>query len=389
MKPKSETSPPVQPGTFVSPTGANIRVVRLEEASAREGISAIEASAIEVWREVGPCLAYPKPDGWRFQVHKVGETIKLFSRTGRDWAKAFHSVVQSILAKLPDERAILDTELVGFDSLGRHLKPNKLPGAARYRCYVLDALYLNGLDLTSPPAKKRVPYIWEHLHDVFGGMFVFAEYTYISYQEQWVAFYQSCLYRRVDGFDGAIIKQLDAPYFVDVLKVKPEETVDAVVIGAFLKGGVVSSLLLVAPDSQQHWMSITEVHKHFTDWNNVWPACQSHIVDHRPPNLGYLPNVPHIWVLPKVVVEVKLAEWRPPRPSSPYPLRTDRIKRCTLREDKGPEAATAFEQVLQMAGVPHWPLGPAQLTLSGVMNFDSSDRDKADKPGQQKQKPDE
>lgn len=359
MKPKFD--PPVQPGTFIDPAGADLRIVRWGETSAREG-STIESSAIEVWRKVGPCLAYPKPDGWRIQIHKVGETIKLFTRKGADCTKTFPSVVQSILGKLPDERAILDTELVGFDSLGSHLEPNKIQCAARYRCYVLDALYLNGLDLTTLAAQERIPYVWEHLHEVFGGVFAFAEYTYISYQEQWLAFYQSCLDRRMHGFDGAIIKQLDAPYFVKALKVKPEETLDAVVIGAFLKGDVVNAILLGAPDSQQRWVAIAEVHKNSVDWNNVWPACQSCIVDYRPPDLGYLPDTPHIWILPKVVVEVKLAEWR--SSSSQYPLRSDRIKHCTLREDKGPEAATPLEQVLQLAGVPHWPVGPVQLSLS-------------------------
>src|SRR5216683_1211660 len=90
-------------GVFVNPSGAQLR-------SASD-----EGSLLRIWQEAGECLGYPKPDGWRFQIHKLGAAVKLFSRTGKDWAAEFPYIVQIIRTQVEDEQAILDTELVGFD----------------------------------------------------------------------------------------------------------------------------------------------------------------------------------------------------------------------------------------------------------------------------------
>jgi len=345
----------IQPGTFVRPSGAQLRSVP------------DETSLLEVWWEVGPCLAYPKPDGWRLQVHKAGEVIRLFSRSGKDWAEVFPSVAQVICAQLADDRAILDTELVGFDINGAHTEPARLRRAAQYRCYVLDALYLDRMDLTPLPAQERVLYLQNHLHDALRGMVVLAEYTYISSQEEWLAFYQSCWARRREGFDGAIIKRLDAPYFADVLKVKPEDTIDAVVVGAYYdRRGAIRSLLLAMPDHQRRrWVPITKVARKNTDWDAVWTACQPHILDHCPLDMDKPPDLPDIWIAPEVVVTVPIQS----RSLSSVDLQLVGV--CTLREDKGPEDATPFEQILEVAGVTRKPL---QLSLFEVMNADTADR---------------
>src|SRR5262245_10689510 len=122
----------LQPGDFVKPSGARLCSI------------ADEASASDVWRKIGSCLAYPKPDGWRIQAHRSGERVWLFSRTGEDWSKEYSYLAGMIATRLPVDRAILDIELLGFDRSGRHLQPTKLRGAAQYRGCLLDALYLSG-----------------------------------------------------------------------------------------------------------------------------------------------------------------------------------------------------------------------------------------------------
>lgn len=333
MKPLHDTEVSLQPGTFIRPAGALLRT------------APDQVSLLEVWREVGPCLSYPKPDGWRIQVHKVGGIVKLFSRTGKDWAAQYPGVVRAVRTQITDERAILDTELVGFNGHGHHQTPAKLRRAAQYRLFVLDAMYLDEMDLTSRPTEERVSFIQDHLRSAFQGMLVCAEYTHITSLDEWLAFYQTCRARRMDGFDGAIIKRLDAPYFVDVLKVKPEDTVDAVVVGAYLdRDRTVRSLLLAVPEHQRkRWVPIARVARGRVE-SAVWAACQAHIRDRRPDDIEEPPDTPDVWFAPETVVEVTIQE---PQASTGYILRLEYPRKCTLREDKGPNDATPFEQILR------------------------------------------
>lgn len=332
----------VEVGVFVKPSGAQLR-------SASD-----ESSLLRIWQEVGECLGYPKPDGWRFQIHKLGEVVKLYSRTSKDWAAEYPSIVQLIRNQVKDDQVILDTELVGFDQYGYHLEPSKLRQASHFRCYVLDALYLRGKDLTSWPTQARVPFIRENLQTTFQSTFTLAEYTYISSLEDLTGLYQGYRARSKEGFDGAIIKQLHTPYFTDVLKLKPEDTIDAVIVGACQnkRGGVVSLLLAVPYLGYKRWVPITKVSRKSTDWQAVWSACQPHILDYRPSNFDDPPDLPDIWIAPKIVVAIKV---RGLKRSETYQVYADAAKECVLREDKGPDEATSFEQVLQMAGMTEKP----------------------------------
>ena len=326
----------VQPGEFIKPSGALLR-------SASD-----ENEVVRVWEEVGECFGYPKPDGWRFQVHKIGSHIKLFSRTGKDYAEEFPSIVQMIRTQVEDDLVILDTELVGFDRHGHHLEPAKLRKAAQFRCYLLDALCLRGYNLASLPTLERVSLIQKYLHDAIHDIFIFAEYTFMKSQEDLVKFYQQCLSRREEGFDGAIIKRFNATYFTNVLKVKPEETIDAIVAGAFReKQGPMRTLLLVVPSYELNCLvPFAKATLKKAEWESVWKACQDDIVEHRPENLGEFADSPDLWINPRVVTMVTIKHLYP---DESYLVRGDYVKKCVLREDKGPEDATSLEQILQTA----------------------------------------
>jgi DNA ligase 1 len=325
-------------GVFVKPSGAQLRSVP------------DETSLVSVWEEVGECLGYPKPDGWRFQIHKMGDEVKLLSRNREDWSAKFPSIVQMIREQVQDEQVILDTEVVGFDYYGQHLEPSKLRNAHHYHCYLLDALYLSGRNLVSLQTQERASFIREHLQHAFCDKFTFAKYTRITSSEVLIAFYQECQKRRKEGFDGTILKRLDAPYFTEVLKLKSEDTVDAVVIGAYKdKKDEVQSLLLAVPsDKLKLLIPIAKVARTNTDWDLVWTACQSFIVDDRPSHLDEIAETPDIWITPHVVVKITITELHP---GKDYLVRAEYSRKCTVREDKGPEDATSLEHILQIAGL--------------------------------------
>ena len=207
----TDSMPIVQLGTFVVPAGAQLRSVASNDA------------LVSVWHETGTCYGYPKPDGWRIQIHKIGNEVFLFSRSGKDWTTEFPALVEMIRDRVIGD-VILDTELVGFDEHGSHLGPSKLRQAPQYRCYLLDALFLHGKSIADLPTKDRIPLIWESLGDALhkDENFTLAGYEEIHSENNLADMYQQCRARQKEGFDGLIIKQLHTSYFTDVFKVKPE-----------------------------------------------------------------------------------------------------------------------------------------------------------------------
>src|SRR5690348_14485486 len=93
----------VRPGVFVRPPSAQRR-------DAQD-----DTDLLPLWAEVGPCWAYPKPDGWRLQVHKVGSQIDLLTRNQENRSNDFPALVQLVQSCVHADTAVLDTELVGFD----------------------------------------------------------------------------------------------------------------------------------------------------------------------------------------------------------------------------------------------------------------------------------
>jgi ATP-dependent DNA ligase len=334
----STSQPIVIPGVFVQPAGAQLRSIPDEKVLAR------------VWHEVGKCLGYPKPDGWRIQIHKQGNDIQLFSRSGKNWSEEFPSIVDIIRTQVQDDQVILDTELVGFDQKGRHLGPSILRDASQYRCYLLDVLYLNGQNVTPSPTQERVSLIQNYFCSAFHGSLTLAEYTSIEADTDLIKFYQDCMARKAEGFDGAIIKQPRAHYFTDALKIKHEETLDAVVIGAERDSrGAIKTLLLAVPCHERNsWVPIAKVARTSTDWKAVWAACEPHILEYPPDNLEEPPGIPDIWIAPEVVVTVKVTGLEP---GKAYQVHGYAARDCVLREDKSPDEATSFEQALQIAGL--------------------------------------
>ena len=96
-----------------------------------------------------------KHDGWRAQMHKAGDDVVVFSKTGVDFTKRFRAIADAVL-KLPVQSAIIDAELVACDPEGN---PNfyELMRDARHGCcaWCFDLLELDGTNHTMAPLEYR------------------------------------------------------------------------------------------------------------------------------------------------------------------------------------------------------------------------------------------
>ena len=90
-----------------------------------------------------------KFDGFRIQLHKVGDEVRLFSRNGKDFSDRYPSVVAAVL-RLGAKSAVIDGELVSCDPEDKPdfyaLMRRRTAGLCVWR---FDLLTLNGSDLRS------------------------------------------------------------------------------------------------------------------------------------------------------------------------------------------------------------------------------------------------
>jgi bifunctional non-homologous end joining protein LigD len=96
-----------------------------------------------------------KFDGFRIQLHKNGDEVRLFSRNGKDFTGRFPTVSQAVAA-LPVAGAIIDGEIVACDETGKPDFYTLLRRRAAGVCvWCFDLLALNEEDLRPLPLEER------------------------------------------------------------------------------------------------------------------------------------------------------------------------------------------------------------------------------------------
>jgi len=127
--------------------------------SAREvfGLKSVKDLAEEIFKVPSRQSVEAKIDGFRVQVHKSGDRVKLFTESGHDITKQLPTIVKDIQS-LPAESFVLDAEATPYDkdfsNLGRGgAAPAFAMGAknpvddSMWALHVFDILYLDGEQL--------------------------------------------------------------------------------------------------------------------------------------------------------------------------------------------------------------------------------------------------
>jgi DNA ligase-1 len=202
------------------------------------------SSVAEAVDKLGACAVEEKLDGIRVQVHRDGETVRLYTRTLDDITDRLPEVTAAAL-ELRGERFILDGEVISFDEDGRPRSFQETAGRVGSRTDVataaravpvspvfFDALSVDGHDLLDLPFADRhaelarlVPEpmrVRRRLVSGPGGTPTAEEFLAETLKR---------------GHEGVVAKSLDAPYSAgrrgaSWLKVKPVHTLDLVVLAA-------------------------------------------------------------------------------------------------------------------------------------------------------------
>ena len=243
------------------------------EAALRDGLEGLGRFRLEVLRPLSPMLAQPgadladalaklpnavvewKLDGIRVQVHRVGDEVRVFTRTLDDITARVPELVEVALA-LDVTSVVLDGEALALREDGRphpfqvtaSRAATRSGGAVPLTPWFFDVLHVDGVDLVGEPLHARaevlarvVPERWRVPRAV----------------EDREAFAAAAL---AAGHEGVVVKDLDAPYDAGRRggawrKVKPVHTFDLVVLaverGHGRRTGTLSNLHLGARDPRR------------------------------------------------------------------------------------------------------------------------------------------
>jgi len=124
--------------------------------------------AEEIIKRLGKCAVEPKFDGFRCQIHKKENSVRIFSRNLEDNTYMFPDLVEAVLKQFPDRDVIIEGEAISYNpetgefypfqvTVQRKRKYNISEMVELYplQLFAFDILYLDGEDTTSLPYIRR------------------------------------------------------------------------------------------------------------------------------------------------------------------------------------------------------------------------------------------
>ncbi|GAC1667852.1 MAG: ATP-dependent DNA ligase [Steroidobacteraceae bacterium] len=335
-----------------------------------EGAAALGGVALEIFAPISPMLAQSaadaaealakldgelafewKMDGARIQAHKLGDEVRIYTRSSNEVTDAVPEIVETIRA-LPERALILDGEAIAFDRsgrphpfqmtmrrFGRRLNVEASRAELPIRAFFFDCLRFGERAIADSPARERFDILAQAVPPSLQIPRIIT-----SSEPAARAFYEAAI---AAGHEGLMAKSLDAVYEAGSrgagwLKIKRSHTLDLVVLAAEWghgrRAGKLSNLHLGALEPQTHeYVMLGKTFKGLTDAMLEWQTQQ------------FLERETHrdhgvVYVRPELVVEIAFSDLQASvRYPGGFALRLARVKR--YRPDKRIADADTMESV--------------------------------------------
>jgi ATP-dependent DNA ligase I len=338
-------------------------------AALTEGAPGLRRFSIRMFQPLAPMLAQPaddlsdalariavpalewKLDGARVQVHREGDTVRIYTRTGNDVTAAAPEIVRCV-TDATRETLILDGEAIALRAdgspyafqdtmrrFGRTLDVDALRSQMPLSVFFFDCLRRGDTDLVGEPARVR----FEAMTEVLPASVVTPRLV-TSDAAAAQAFYDDAIAR---GHEGVMVKSLEAPYdpgarSAQWLKVKRTHTLDLVVLAAEWghgrRHGRLSNLHLGARDEAGGgFVMLGKTFKGMTDALLEWQTRE--LLAREVERDAWT-----VYVRPELVVEITFNDLQAsPRYPGGLALRFARVK--GYRPDKKAEDADTMQTV--------------------------------------------
>jgi ATP-dependent DNA ligase I len=289
----------------------------------------------------GPAALELKLDGFRVQIHKDGDMIRVFSRALNEVTAQVPEIVAATAA-LAARRVILDGEASAFGPGGRPLPfQDTMRRQGPLTLTLFDALLIDDQTLLATPAGERFTALGELAPALAVPRLVTSDAAEAN------AYFETAVAR---GHEGVMAKALDAPYDAGSrgaawLKIKKVHHLDLVVLavewGSGRRRGWLSNIHLGARDPAGGWVMLGKTFKGMTDEMLAWQTAQflAREVDRD----GHI-----VYVRPEIVAEIAFNDvQRSTRYPGGFALRLARVVR--YRDDKTADQADTIDAVRAIA----------------------------------------
>jgi len=307
-----------------------------------------------------PIQAEFKLDGFRLQIHKKNDEIKLFTRSLEDVTKQFPDVINYIKTHIKGKNFILDAEAVGYNpKTGKYL-PFQAISQRIKRKYDIDIIAkaypveVNVFDVLSYESKTLINNVLKERRALLEkiikqekGKIILTKKLISDDEKELIRFYKESLN---SGNEGLMLKNLNSIYkpgrYVDGwVKLKSVlEPLDLVIVKAEWGEGKRSNWLSSYTVACKNGKDFLEVGKVSTGLKEKTEGLTFNQLTKELRPLIIEQEGRQVNVKPKIIVEVAYEEiQKSPTYDSGYALRFPRILR--LRDDKGLDDINTFNDI--------------------------------------------
>ena len=340
----------------------------------------------EIINKIGPCVAQPKLDGFRLQIHIQnggdGTKIWFFSRNLIDMSMMFPDLVKA-LTNFPVQNVIMEGEAISYDeetstflpfqeTVKRKRKHNleEYVESVPLRLFIFDMLYLNNEPLIDWSFIERRKLASECFGQYGSTAVTLIDEKLCSTTEELDIYFKSEV---AQGLEGLVVKRPDSIYqpgkrnfnwikLKRIFKGHLQDTLDCVVLGYYFgKGrrvsfGIGAFLVGIYNAEKDVFETVAKVGTGLFDeeWRELRSKCDEFKVSEQPTNVLCAPALrPDVWVSPKIVTII-LADEITQSPMhtagkndnlTGYALRFPRFIGYSL--DKLSEQATTIEELIK------------------------------------------
>src|SRR3990167_688974 len=328
----------------------------------------------KVIEKMGEVNVQRKLDGFRVQIHKDGDHIRLFSRNLEETTLMFPEIVEGAKKQIKAKTAILDTEAIGFNPVSEEFLPfqettqrrrkygiDEMSKKIPLKAFAFDILYKNGKSLIDLPQTERLKELEKVLGD--GDVLFVEKGEQIDDPKKLQELLDESI---AEGLEGLVVKRPDSKYEAGArnfnwVKLKRhsngelKDTIDVVILGyIFGKGkrsdfGAGALLVGVYDKKSDEFVTVSKIGTGLTDveFREIHKRADKIKVDKKPARVNSK-LVPSVWIRPSIVIEVLADEiTKSPNHTAGLALRFPRL--IKFREaDKKAEDATTLKELQEM-----------------------------------------
>ncbi|MGB9937832.1 MAG: ATP-dependent DNA ligase [Methanobacterium sp.] len=294
--------------------------------------------------EMGAAICETKYDGFRVQIHRNGDDIKVFTRRLDNIKDAVPEIVEYIENCLPKEDFIVEGEIIAtkegkpisfqyiLQRVRRKYEIERLRQEVPLIMYLFDVLYYKEPLIDMPFGERRV--ILEEIAKVKPSKFELSDIVIVTPEnvEDALKLFESSIKA---GHEGIMIKDPESPYMPGIrgkkmLKLKAEpETLDMVVVGGTYGRGrranLIGSYLMAVQDEEGNLKTIAHTATGLDDATLLE-------LSNRVESIMTEKKGRKVKARPEIILEIAYSEIvKSPEYESGYSLRFPVVKR--IRED--------------------------------------------------------